>query len=183
MHTQALSCYHGSTVSTCSSHPTCSHGSHQGRLGCISAGAWGSTGVSHHDSRSIHTDSKGGEPVQLRLHTRRHSFLALFYFPSTKPALQCGPSESHRPAPYWYNRAPDTCRASFQVARQLAAVLARGRGDGRNRVEARSLSIPSVLTLPLLTIPMDEIPKYKFILGSILKAGPGLTKAFLWILY
>lgn len=85
--------------------------------------------------------------------------------------MQCVPSESRRPAPYWHNRAPDTCRASFQVAGQLAAVLPKG------------LSISSVLTLPVLTIPTNEIPKYKFILASIMKAGPGLTKAFLWILY
>lgn len=115
----------------------------------------------------MHTDSKDGKPVQLRLHSGWHSFLALFYFPSTKPALQRVLSESRRHAPYWHNRAPDTCRASFQVAGQLAAVLPRRH------------STPSVLTLLVLTIPTNEIPKYKFILGSILKAGPGLTKAFL----
>lgn len=83
----------------------------------------------------------------------------------------------------WHNRAPDSCGASFQEAGQLAVVLARGRGDGRNGIEARGLPVPSVLTLPVLTRPMNEIPKYKFKLGSILKAGPALTKAFLWIFY
>lgn len=111
---------------TRSSQLTCPHCLHQGRPGCISAAAWGSTGVSHHDSRSIHTDCKEDKPVQLRLPTRWHSFLALFYFPSTKPALQYVPLESRRPAPYWHNRAPDTYGASFQAAGPASSGPAKG---------------------------------------------------------